>query len=177
MTERIDFLASYTGLVNYARGSNAVSAEAQIVGQAAVGVGSEIEGSEALFGPKARALEELAAVAAECAVPDWDGYGAKPVDPWAVVSAEMIIRGLPDGIPVPEVGAEPDGAISLDWIHSRHRMLSLSVSGDSRLAYGWIDGSESGHAVVGFDGVRLPDRLLSEIGRIMSDAGASVRAA
>lgn len=177
MTARTAFLASYSGLVDYAISSNAVSAEARLVGRAAAAVSSDIEGSEALFGPKARAVEELAAIAAECAAPDWDGYGAKPVDSSAVLSAEMIIRGLPDGLPVPEVGAEPDGAISLDWIHSQHRMLSLSVGGDSRLAHGWIDGSESGHAVVGFDGVRLPDRLLSEIGRIMSDAGASVRAA
>jgi hypothetical protein len=89
----------------------------------------------------------------------------------------MIVRGLPDGFPVPEVGAEPYGAISLDWIHSRFRMLSLSVSGDARLAYGWIDGSDSGHAVAGFDGVKLPERLLSDIARIMSDASASIRAA
>lgn len=177
MSARAGLLASYTGLVNYARGSNAVSEEARIVGRLAAGVGDDAERSEALFGPKARALEELAIVAMECSTPDWDGYGAKPVDPDALLMAETIIRALPDGFPVPEVGAEPDGAISLDWIYSQHRMLSLSVEGDSRLAYGWIDGSDRGRAVAAFDGVRLSDRLLTEIGRIMSDAGASLRVA
>jgi hypothetical protein len=122
-----------------------------------------------MLGSKARALEQLAAVAAECAAPDWDAYGGTPVDPGALALADTILRALPDGFPMPEVGAEPDGAVSFDWLHSRRRMLSLSVQGDARLAYGWIDGSDSGHAVSQFDGVKLSDRLLSEISRTISD--------
>jgi hypothetical protein len=136
----------------------------------AAGVGNEAARSEVLFGSKARALEALAAVVVDCATPNWDGYRAKPVHRNALLTAETIIRALPDCFPVPEVGAEPDGAISLDWIHSRHRILSLSVEGDFRLAYGWIDGSHTGRMVAEFDGVKLCDRLLTEIGRMMSDA-------
>ncbi len=171
------YLAGYAAMRSYSRPDSAVSEEAQIVRREARCVGDRAEVSEALFGPKARALGALAGLATESAAPNWDGYGAKPVDPWALQSAEKLIRALPEGFPVPEIGVEPDGSVSLDWIHSRYRLLSVSVAANSRLAYAWIDGTDKGHAAAGYDGARLPDRLLQEIGRIMSEPRASLRAA
>jgi hypothetical protein len=171
------YLAGYASLRAYARPGTAVSEEACIVGQLAAGVADAAQGSEALFGPKVPALEALAALARECAESGWDGYDAKPINPWAVQAAERIIRALPEGLPVPEVSAEPDGDVALEWLESRYRRLSLSVGTDARLAYAWMDGTDKGHAAAGFDGARLPERLVAEIRRIMSPAGASLRAA
>jgi hypothetical protein len=84
---------------------------------------------------------------------------------------------LPDGLPLPEIGAEPDGAVALEWINSRYRRLSLSVGNDSSLVYAWLDGTKKGHSVTDFDGVQLPERLLTEVRRIMSPSSASLRAA
>ena len=93
-----------------------------------------------------------------------DGGQAKPADPQAVTRAISLIRALPDGYALPEVGVEPDGAISLDWIADRRRMLSVSVLGDtSRLAYAWIDGTDRGHAVANFERDSVPLRLLQAI--------------
>lgn len=78
----------------------------------------------------------------------WDGEGAQGVDPSAARRAEDLIRGLPEGFPLPEIAVEPDGEISLDWIESRDRLFSLSVGSSDRMAFAWIDGLESGHGVV-----------------------------
>ena len=62
---------------------------------------------------------------------------------------------------MPEFAPEPDGAISLDWIQSRHRLFTLSISASNRLAYAWLDGTDKGHGVARFDGRTIPRRVLT----------------
>lgn len=74
---------------------------------------------------------------------------------------------LPENLPMPEVAAEPDGSISLDWIASRFRMFSVSVGANNRVAYAWLDGSEKGHAVAVFDGLTIPPNMRNGIESIV----------
>jgi hypothetical protein len=126
-----------------------------------------IERSQVLFGKKADALSQLAALAAECAESCWDGESAAAIDAVAVLCAERIVRSLPDDIPIPEFAAEPDGSISLDWIASRARLFSLSVSRSNRLAFAWLDGADKGYGVARFDGPCVPQRVLESIKSIV----------
>ena len=64
------------------------------------------------------ALEELAGVWNECRNPDWDGFGALPVEQATLAAAYMLIESLPLGFPRPSIGAEPDGHITLEWRRS-----------------------------------------------------------
>jgi len=170
-------LASYTGLVNYARQSNAVSAEAaSATAEAELIVGAAAT-SETLSGQKAWALESLGTLAQECGTENWDGYGAEPVSPRALAVAEHLIRSFPEGLRVPEVAAEPDGSVALDWIVSRHRVLSVSVGDSNRLAFAWMFGTEREHGVINFDGVHLPGRLIQKILFITDPSDAAVRVA
>jgi len=132
------------------------------------------ERSVALFGEKAAALSRLASLAVECAEVGWDGEDAAPIDLIAIRSAERLVRMLPYGVPLPEFSPEPDGSISLDWIRSRNRLLSLSIGRSNRLAYAWLDGAERGHGVVGFDGPNVPLRVLEEIKHIMGQGHAGL---
>ena len=94
----------------------------------------------------------------------WDGGEAAPADRQAIARAVAFIRALPDDCEMPEVGVDPDGAMTLDWMVSRHRMLSISVAGDSdRLAYAWLDGTDRGNAVAKFDRDTVPIRLMQAI--------------
>lgn len=169
-------LSGHLALQALAGGGSAISAEAKAVRKAATQVAESTERSMALFGEKAAALSQLAAVAAECANDDWDGNGAVGIDPMAVRSAERFVRALPEDLPLPEFTPEPDGSMSLDWIQSRNRLLSLSIGGTGRLAYAWLDGTDKGHGVAGFDGRHVPPRVLEAI---VSIAGrhAGLRAA
>src|SRR4051794_11357273 len=153
----------------------AVSAEAGAVHKSAIAARESLEQSIALFGPQTTCISEILTIAAEHSQPNWNGEGADPVSPLATNQAVALIRALPRGFAIPEVGPDPDGSISLDWIDTRSRMLSVSVGVTDRLAFAWIDGTDRGHAVARFDRDRIPSLILDRIRHTMRHA--SVRAA
>jgi hypothetical protein len=121
------------------------------------------ERSFALFGHKAAAISSLYELYIDHGQSNWDGEGAVPTSPAALETAIWFIRVLPDHLPMPEIAAEPDGAISLDWACSRHRVFTLSIGTTDRLAYAWLDGSDRGHGVARFDGERVPQKIIEGI--------------
>lgn len=123
-----------------------------------------VESSDALFGRKTAVISALWGLTRSHAESGWDGGEAFPADRQAIALACAFIRALPDDCKLPEVGVDPDGAVTLDWMISRHRMLSISFAGDSdRLAYAWIDGTDRGNAVARFDGETVPMLLMQVI--------------
>jgi hypothetical protein len=167
----------YATLAAYARSGSGVSAEAAAVRHSARAVVESVERSQALFGGKAAAISDLIALANECAEPGWDGEAAAAIDPGAVAAAENFVRILPEPVPLPEFAPEPDGSVSLDWMHSRYRRFTVSVGGSNRLAFAWLDGTDKGHGVARFDGETIPARILQGIQSIMNHGNSSVRAA
>lgn len=156
---------------------SAVSREADVVRIAAASVAEARERSQALFGRKAGAISELLALESECGNEGWDGHGAAPVDQVAVLMVERFLRALPDRMPLPEFAAEPDGSISLDWIRSRNCLFSVSIGAGNRLAFAWLDGTDTGHGVAFFDGQVVPQRILEGIELVAGSGHVGVRAA
>ena len=161
------------------RPGSAVSSEAQAVQACAGAIFNRVERSDALFGGKAAVISKLWGLTRSHAAAGWDGGEAAPVDRQAVFRAAAFVRALPDDCGMPEVGVDPDGAVALDWLASRHRMLSISVAGNSdRLAYAWLDGTDRGNAVAKFDRDTVPIRLMQAILALtVAPADAGVRAA
>lgn len=170
-------LLGYAALGLYSQQGSAVSVEAVSVDQAASTLVRAAESSVALFGERSSAISALHQLAYDCASDDWDGSGALRIDTSAVANAERFLRALPEGLPMPECSAEPDGSVSLDWSESRTRLFSVSVSASNRLAFAWLDGSDRGHGVSRFDGVLVPDRIVIGLRLIIHPAYAPVRAA
>jgi len=154
-----------------------VSREARSVYEAQREVVIFSEQSAALFGDRNSLISKLWELADECGSEDWDGEGAVALDNAAIGNAVSFIRALPAGIPLPELAPEPDGAVSLDWMISKTRMFSVSCGSSSRLAYSWLDGTDRGHAVAGFDGWSIPERILQGIRSTIGDGHAPVRLA
>jgi hypothetical protein len=175
MLEPVSIGALYLGyavLAGYARPTSAISREADEVCKAASAVMSDRETSESLFGPKAAALSRLrSAIAAVSRDEEQEA-----VDAQAYFNAEQLMLALPDDLPAPEFGIDPDGDISLDWMPSRTRMFSISVSASERLAYAWLDGSDRGHGVARFRAPVVPTSVLSFLKSIVTDDGAGLRA-
>lgn len=159
----------------FARPGSGFSSEARAISKKAAEVVNNFEQSQALFGEKSEAISQLWILADECAEPDWDGYNGRAIDRQAVLVAEDFVRALPPGVALPEFAPDPDGSVSLDWIHSRNRLFSMSVGGSNRLAFTWLDGTDRGHGVAYFDGAMIPPRILEGINAIVNDGNASVR--
>jgi len=171
MSEPFSLIDAWAG---YGDGT-AVSAEADTIRRSVSAVIESVHESVWLFGLRGEAVSEVLSVAAKHSQARWDGEGAEPVSVLAIDRAIAFIRALPRSIPVPEIAAEPDGSISLDWIDSRSRVLSISIGVSDRLAFAWVDGTDQGHAVARFDGERIPPLILERIRETMGNA--SVRAA
>lgn len=49
-------------------------------------------------------------------LPDWDSYGALPIDPDnAVTLVEVLLSALPDDCPVPQLVPATDGNLQAEW--------------------------------------------------------------
>jgi hypothetical protein len=82
-----------------------------------------------------RVQTALAEQLEECSQSGWDGYGAEPVIEDTYRNAYHFIEALPRGFPMPTVGAEADGHLTLEWYSSPSRVVSVSVSPEGDLHY------------------------------------------
>jgi hypothetical protein len=108
-------------------------------------INDELQKSNALGQVAKGTLQKLVGVFQECAHLGWDGYDAKPISQEVVCYAVLFLKALPVGIEAPEVGAEPDGAITLEWYRSPRRVISISINPDGRLYYAALIGSKARH--------------------------------
>lgn len=88
-------------------------------------------------------LRALESQTKDCAREGWDGHGALPVTQDACHAACRFAESLPAGIPLPTVGAEPDGHLTLEWYHSPDRVLSVSIGPQGELNYAALLGETS----------------------------------
>jgi hypothetical protein len=153
---------------------NAVSPSAEEVDKKLAEVVIAEERSRALAGSKLDAISAVWDVAAEASQEDWNGEGAIAVDSVTAGNAVRFIQTLPAFLTMPEISPEPDGGISLDWIESRARVLSISIGRSRSLPIAWLDGNTRGYCVVSFD-EDMPNRVLNEIATIRINGSSSVR--
>lgn len=92
---------------------------------------------------KQPAIDELVATWEECRNPNWDGYHALPVKAETLNCAYAVIQALPLGFPLPSVGAEPDGHLTLDWYRTPYWTISVSVSPEGVIYYAALLGNSN----------------------------------
>jgi hypothetical protein len=105
------------------------------------------------------ALEELGEVWDECRQPDWDGYGAMPVEQDTLGRTYSLIDSLPLGFPRPSIGADPDGQLTLEWRKAPRRILSVSVDPEGYLHYAGLFGPNKRYGSLAYFST-APDELL-----------------
>jgi len=163
----------YPALAEYAQATSAISSEASRISEVAASVMRERQWSHSLFGAKAAALSELSSVVACLYVDDEQ----ERVTSETYRNAEQFLLALPEDLPPPAFGIDPDGAISITWAVSRARIFSVSIAESERIAYAWLDGSDRGHAVARFRTPALPAVFTSALRSIVSDDAVSLRVA
>ncbi|MCH7685350.1 MAG: hypothetical protein IH899_01480 [Planctomycetes bacterium] len=106
--------------------------------------------------------EELVDVWEECSQPDWDAYNALPVTWDTYENARRLLLAFPLGTPLPSLGAEPDGHITLEWHCAPRRTLSVSITPDELLHYAALLGPGRTCGTEPFFG-EVPQRILDLI--------------
>jgi len=87
-----------------------------------------------------RALGELEEAKKEASVEGWNGYGARPMNSEAYINAKMFLESMPSTAPFPEISADPDGDVALDWSFSPGRALSVSIGPTGRCSFAGMRG-------------------------------------
>lgn len=80
--------------------------------------------------------------------PNWDSYGANPVQPESIKTAKQLLHVLAKvtGIECPRVGASPAGHVALSWEWQNHsRELDLEILPDGALRYSYVDETRPSH--------------------------------
>jgi hypothetical protein len=84
---------------------------------------------------RGKVFEELLKTFEECSEPNWDGYGAQAVREETYHLAHQFLTALSLSTPVPSIGAEPDGHITVEWYRSPQRILSVNISPEGNLYF------------------------------------------
>lgn len=135
-------ISTFALILNSPAWSEDASAAENLVAKA-----SQEDRSISLGVKRRHALAFLDEQCASASVPDWDGYGAVPVDSLAMRYAREFLHKLPTDLPYPDIGVDPDGEISFEWGDDPKWMFSVSVGRDGTLTYAGLFGINHTHGV------------------------------
>ena len=107
-------------------------------------------------------FQQLDEVFEECSSEGWDGERAKPISEEVLECAKRFLSLFPLGIEAPEVGAEPDGSITLEWYRSPNKVVSISINPDCWVYWAALVGTRRRHGA-DYAMMDIPDDLLKII--------------
>jgi hypothetical protein len=90
--------------------------------------------------PRREALLALDRAYQQARREDWDGEGALPVPLGAYRNALSVLRALPTALPLPDIFADSDGDISMEWFSNPSKVFAVAVSWDGTLHYAGLFG-------------------------------------
>jgi hypothetical protein len=149
------------------RSDRGVSEEAKVIHALLTGVEDDLLNSMSLGAAYREALFSLRRMMAESSLTNWDGYGARAINPVALAHAVRLLKTLPTTAPIPELGLDPDGEIAFEWHLGPRRVFSLSVGSNGQLSYAGLFGRSDTHGTEYF-GDELPKAILDNLNRLFS---------
>lgn len=90
-------------------------------------------------------FRELEKTLDECSSDGWDGDRAKALSKEVLQSSVTFLQSFPPGIEPPQIAAEPDGAITLEWYRSPEKVISVSIDLGGEVYYAAIIGALRRH--------------------------------
>jgi hypothetical protein len=123
--------------------SNAQSEDARRILSLLEGIRQHLLTSYAVRANRESLLEDLEELRIEASRPGWDGYEAVPMNLDSFDFAKAFIKALPTTAPLPELSADPDGEVSLDWSFGDRRALTVSIGPTGRCSFAWLLGQRS----------------------------------
>jgi len=118
------------------------------------------------------ALDELEATRDEASLEGWDGYGSKPMNPEAYLLARRFLESLPTTAPLPEISADPDGDVALDWSFGPRKALSVSINEKGRCVFACMRGYSTLRGTDWFDD-GIPGSIANALSQLARDSAAT----
>lgn len=112
-------------------------------------------------------LEELER---EASAGGWDGHGAPGINPEALEAGRAFFELLPAAIPLPDISADSDGNVALDWDFGWRRGLAVSIAPYRRVHFAGTDGSRDFHGTDWFDDSGIPATLANAFSLLLRRA-------
>ena len=78
-------------------------------------------------------MKKLRLIPKKYATPDWDGYGAKPVNLKCHKSAMVFARKLPSELMDAEVGVTADGDVDFEWYRGKSKRCIFVFSSEGKV--------------------------------------------
>ena len=90
--------------------------------------------------------------------------------PDAYLNARLFIEALPTTAPPPEVSADPDGDVALDWSFGPRKALSVSISGAGRCTFASIHGQRTFRGTDWVDDDGIPENIATALWQLAREA-------
>lgn len=97
---------------------------------------------------------------------NWNGEGADPIPDTAIEEARTFLYGFPPALPLPDVIAEPDGYLGLEWYRNRRLLYVVSFNGQGTLSCSGLIGPTKVYGTYYMDD-GIPSEILRTIARIV----------
>lgn len=114
----------------------------------------------------------LSEIQEEASISDWDGRGAAPLNAASLREARRFLALLPTGFPTPQIGADPDGEIALEWFGRRGWVISISLSPTREITYAGLFGVSRVRGRE-FFGDEIPETIVEGIRRAIGDRASA----
>lgn len=97
---------------------------------------------------------------------NWNGEGADPISDAAIKEARAFLYKFPTTLPLPEVIAEPDGYLGLEWYRNKRLLYVVSFNGQGVLSCSGLIGQTKVYGTYYMDD-GIPSEILGIITRIV----------
>lgn len=134
---------------------SAISHEGTVVTLSLSAISVSLSRSDFFNGQRSVAMSDVIALSR-------DGIVAYPV----AYRAKQFLSSIPSSVPFPEVSADDEGFVILDWSINKDIMVSVSISDSRRIPYAYLEGTKSGSGVVTFTGTEIPLEIWQLIQRV-----------
>lgn len=91
----------------------------------------------------------------EISIAGWDAYGAEAVTRATYERAASFLDTLRPSVPMPDIGADPDGEITFDWYRDADQVFSASIDASGRMSYAGLFGKSKVHGTEWYTGEHL----------------------
>lgn len=97
---------------------------------------------------------------------NWNGEGADPISNAAIKDARAFLYKFPTTLPLPDVIAEPDGYLGLEWYSNKRLLYVVSFNGHGVLSCSGLIGQTKVYGTYYMDD-GIPSEILKTIAKVV----------